>query len=72
MDVQVLGHLEKDKERLPSPTISGKWDEGLWAVKEDGSRVELWRVNPPPPDPTRYGIYDLSDITKSQGRLSTA
>ena len=51
---QVFGTLEKGKRELPKPSISGKWDEGLWAEMEDGSHVELWRPAPPPPDPTRY------------------
>ena len=50
---QVTGTLEKGRRELPKPSISGKWDEGLWAEMEDGSRVELWRPAPPPPDPTR-------------------
>ena len=54
--LQVFGHLERDKEKLCKPTISGKWDKGLWADMEDGSRLELWQPNPPPPDPTRHGI----------------
>ena len=50
---QVFGVLEKGRRELSKPRIEGKWDEGLWADMEDGSRVELWRPAPPPPDPTR-------------------
>jgi len=53
---QVFGTLEKGRRELPKPSISGKWDEGLWAEMEDGSRVELWRPAPPPPDPTRSAV----------------
>ena len=53
---QVVGTLEKGRKELPKPSISGKWDEGLWAEMEDGSRVELWRPAPPPPDPTRCPV----------------
>ena len=51
--LQVTGHLERDGLKMSCPTLSGKWDTGLWADMEDGSRVELWRANAPPPDPTR-------------------
>ena len=45
--------MERGKEKLAQPTLSGKWDEDLSAALEDGSTVQLWKRNPPPPDPTR-------------------
>ncbi len=62
----MFGTLEKGRRELPKPSISGKWDEGLWAEMEDGSRVELWRPAPPPPDPTRSAVLDFEN---GHGRL---
>ena len=54
--------------RVPgSPTIAGKWDAALVATYPDGSARELWRVHPPPPDPTRYCLTSyalaLNEVT---------
>ena len=52
---QVTGTFERGKQKLAKPVLSGKWDEGMAAELEDGSTVQMWRKNPPPPDPTRCG-----------------
>jgi len=49
----VQGSFQRGEENLSKPTLNGKWDEGLTAVMEDGSKLDIWRKNPPPPDPTR-------------------
>lgn len=51
---QVTGTFERGKQKLSKPVLSGKWDEGMVAERENGSTVQMWRKNPPPPDPTRW------------------
>ena len=58
--LQVRGTVETAAgERLERPMLFGKWDEAMWAELPNGKTEQLWRVNPPPPDPTRYGHSGL-------------
>lgn len=61
---QVTGTFERGKQKLAKPVLSGKWDEGMVAELEDGSTVQMWKKNPPPPDPTRWVC-----LTALQGML---
>jgi hypothetical protein len=42
----VKGHLVKGGKKVEDMTISGKWDEAIFATYPDGRKRELWRANP--------------------------
>ncbi|KAK9809121.1 hypothetical protein WJX72_009685 [[Myrmecia] bisecta] len=72
---QVRGYLDINNERLPKPEIYGKWDEALYADMPDGSQQLLWKINPPPEEPTRYNLtswaIELNEVTPSlRGKLA--
>ena len=61
--LQVRGTVETAAgERLERPMLFGKWDEAMWAELPNGKTEQLWRVNPPPPDPTRFGLVAFVQI----------
>lgn len=46
-DVQMKGHLVKNGKKVEHMTVSGKWDEAVFAHFPDGTTKELWRALPP-------------------------
>ncbi|KAK2078356.1 hypothetical protein QBZ16_003196 [Prototheca wickerhamii] len=70
---QVRGVIERGAEKFDRPTLQGHWDDALEAELEDGSRVELWRRNPPARSPTRYNLtayaIALNEVRPGDDRL---
>lgn len=59
---QVRGQMETAEGlRLERPILVGKWDEAMYADVGEATLRLLWKMNPPPPEPTR-SVLRMVDV----------